>query len=90
MYLPHVNPIMRFNGVKPPQKMDFSQGLLWRIFKDEAGRTWVNHCGSVRGFGACLIVYPAEDVVVAVACNTNDVGPGRADAENIAKSFLPR
>ena len=45
----HLDPVMRFEGTQPPQKMDFAQGLLWRVFKDAAGRTFVNHCGDGEG-----------------------------------------
>jgi serine beta-lactamase-like protein LACTB, mitochondrial len=69
--------------------MDFRQGLLWRVFTDAAGRTWVNHCGSVKGFNSCLVNYPAQDVVAAIMYNADDVSPGRIGAEEMAKFFLP-
>jgi CubicO group peptidase (beta-lactamase class C family) len=88
MYKAHVDPVMRYETNGPPRKMNFRQGLVWRIFSDGAGRTFVNHCGSVRGFNACLVNYPAEDVVVAVMYNCGDTSPGRLGAEAIARFFL--
>lgn len=89
MYGPHLDPVMRFEGAKPPQKMDFAQGLLWRVFKDTAGRTFVNHCGTVKGFNACLVNYPAEDLVVALLGNAEALSPGRNEAVAAAQFFLP-
>jgi len=88
MYKPYLDPVMRYAANGKPARMEFAQGLLWRVFTDAAGRTFVNHCGSVRGAGACLVNYPAEDVVVAIAYNILDVGPGRLAAEELAKIFL--
>jgi len=88
MYKPQLDPVMRYATNGKPGKMAFAQGLLWRIFTDAGGRTFVNHCGSVRGAGACLVNYPAEDVVVAIAYNILEVGPGRLAAEELAKIFL--
>jgi CubicO group peptidase (beta-lactamase class C family) len=88
MYKAHVDPVMRYAANGRPQKMEFRQGLLWRIFTDAAGRTWVNHCGSVKGFNACLANYPAEDLVVAIMYNADDVSPGRLGVEELAKFFL--
>ena len=68
--------------------MEFRQGLLWRVFTDAAGRTWVNHCGSVKGFNACLANYPAEDLVVAIMYNADDVSPGRLGVEELAKFYF--
>jgi hypothetical protein len=79
---------MRFEEKGPPRKQEFAQGLLWRIFKDAAGRTFVNHCGTVKGFNACLVSYPQEDVVVALLGNAEEVSPGRGEALAVALFFL--
>jgi len=57
MFHPQLDPVLRFVEGKPSgEKQEFTQGLMWRIFKDAAGRTFVNHCGSVKGFNACLVI----------------------------------
>lgn len=88
MYRAHLDPVMRYAASGPPAKMEFRQGLIWRVFNDAAGRTWVNHCGSVKGFNACLVNYPQEDVVAAIMYNADDVSPGRIGAEELAKFFI--
>jgi serine beta-lactamase-like protein LACTB, mitochondrial len=88
MYKVQLDPVMGFRPDRPPLKMEFRQGLLWRVFTDAAGRTFVNHCGSVKGFNACLVNYPTEDVVAAIMYNADDVSPGRTGAEELAKFFL--
>lgn len=88
MYGPQLDPVMRFEEKQPPRKLDFAQGLLWRVFKDPAERTFVNHCGSVKGFNACLVNYPHEDVVVALLGNADEVSPGRGETLAVAQFFL--
>lgn len=88
MYKAQVDPVLRHEEKGPPRRMEFRQALVWRVFTDAAGRTFVNHCGSVKGFNACLVNYPAEDLVVAIAYNGDDVSPGRLGAEAIAQFFL--
>ena len=38
-----------FRGDDPPTPLRWRQALMWRIRKDEAGRDFVNHCGTVKG-----------------------------------------
>jgi serine beta-lactamase-like protein LACTB, mitochondrial len=89
MYERHVDPVMRFEVKSPPQKLDFAQGLLWRVFKDASGRTFVNHCGTVKGFSGCLVNYSDDDVVVALLGNAEALSPGRNEALTVAQFFLP-
>jgi serine beta-lactamase-like protein LACTB, mitochondrial len=67
---------------------EFEQGIMWRIFRDAKGRTFLNHCGSVKGFNACVVDYPSEDVVVALAGNGEDATPARRAAVAFAQFFL--
>ncbi len=46
------------------------QGLIWWSGKDNAGRTWFGHSGSVKGTNSFLMNYPAEKVVVSIQFNT--------------------
>ena len=52
----------------------WKQLLLWRTRIDEEGRPYVNTCGTVAGFNACLIIYRDEDLIVAVADNAWSTG----------------
>jgi serine beta-lactamase-like protein LACTB, mitochondrial len=88
MYRP-VDPVLQFRDKEPPLKLDFSQALIWRVFKDDAGRTWVNHCGTVKGFNACLVNYPDQDLAVAIVGNGDPVTPARREAVAFAQFFLP-
>jgi CubicO group peptidase (beta-lactamase class C family) len=88
MYKP-VDVGLQYREKEPPQKLEFPQGLLWRIIKDDAGRTFVNHCGTVKGFNACLVNYPEQDVVVAILGNGDPVTPARRAAVAFAQFFLP-
>jgi CubicO group peptidase (beta-lactamase class C family) len=51
-------------GEKPP-RMSFPQGFGWRLMTDKKGCRVACHCGSVEGFGACLVIYRDPDLVVA-------------------------
>lgn len=87
MYKPAA-PVLQFRDKEPPQKLEFSQALMWRIFRDEAGRTFVNHCGTVKGFNGCLVNYPDHDLVVAILANALPSTPARREALAFAQFFL--
>lgn len=59
-----------------PEENDWQQALLWRVKRDGRafqgdgpGRLYVYHGGTVKGFGANLLLYPEDDVAVAVVAN---------------------
>jgi len=87
MYKP-IAPVLQYQEKGPPQATEFSQALIWRILQDDAGRTFVNHCGTVKGFNACLVNYPDQDLVVAILGNGYPT-PARREAVAIAQFFLP-
>lgn len=87
MYKP-IEPVLQYREGAPPQPTEFSQALIWRILKDDAGRTFVNHCGTVKGFNACLVNYPDQDLVVAILANGYPDAPARREAVAIARIFL--
>lgn len=86
MYKPHLDPVLRFQKTGPPEKEDFQQGLLWRINHDAAGRRFLYHCGTVKGFQSCLVNYVEEDLVVAILLNA-EVGGGWRDNLALADLF---
>lgn len=86
MYKP-IEPVPRHREDGPPETLDFSQALTWRVLKDDAGRTFVNHCGTVKGYNACLVIYREQDLVVAILGNGYPT-PARREAVAIAQLFL--
>ena len=58
----------------------WQQLLMWRIRVDDEGRPYVNHCGTVAGFNACLIIYREDDLIVAVTDNAWSTGLSTARA----------
>ncbi|MDQ2855611.1 MAG: beta-lactamase family protein [Acidobacteriota bacterium] len=74
MYRPQLKEVLRYQEKGPPTREDFEQGLIWRMQKDKSGRTFVYHCGTVKGFNACLVNYVEEDLIVAIACNEEAIG----------------
>jgi serine beta-lactamase-like protein LACTB, mitochondrial len=88
MYKP-MPPVPQYQEKGPSQTLESSQALLWRTAKDDAGRSFVHHCGTVKGFNACLVNYPEQDVVVAILGNGDPVTPARRPAVAFAQLFLP-
>ena len=75
--------ILYYQGEDPPEPLRWQQAFIWRIRQDQAGRSYVHHCGTVKGFNACLILYVNEKLVVATADNAASLGlwPGLALAD---------
>jgi serine beta-lactamase-like protein LACTB, mitochondrial len=87
MYKSQMDPVLQYQKDGPPIKESFQQGLLWRIQKDGAGRTFAYHCGSVKAFNACLVNFIDEDLVVALAVNSDGEVGGYKQAETFAGFF---
>jgi CubicO group peptidase (beta-lactamase class C family) len=66
--------------------LDFRQGLLWRLHRDGAGAEVAYHCGSVRGFNACVVDLMDHDPVAAVLTNSFECC-GWKDTEALAAIF---
>ena len=79
--------MLQYTEGKPPHKMGFQQGLVWRLMKDKKGRRIAYHCGSVEAFGACLLIYRDDDLVVADMTNGPGSG-GYPSSEELADVFL--
>lgn len=62
-------------------------GVGWRVSTDSAGRPYVHHGGSSNGGSAFLLVYPQEQLVVAMASNAFTQW-GERDALAVARLFL--
>lgn len=64
-----------------------SVGIGWRVSVDPGGRQYLHHAGSSNGGSAFLLVYPNEQLVVAMASNAFAQW-GERDALAIAAIFL--
>ena len=64
-----------------------SVGLGWRVSQDSAGRRYFHHGGSSNGGAAFLLVYPDQQLVIALASNAFTQW-GERDALRIASIFL--
>jgi CubicO group peptidase (beta-lactamase class C family) len=87
MYDARLEPVRAYSENGPPYRMDPRRGLIW-VVETENGRTVVSHGGSVKGFYACLVNYPEENVAAAILYNA--AGPATCDqAKTLAGFFLP-
>ena len=64
-----------------------SVGVGWRVSVDSRGRRYFHHGGSSNGGAAFLLVYPREQIVVAMASNAFAQW-GEGDALAIADIFI--
>lgn len=84
MFTPQLgDDILYYRGDDPPEPLHWKQAFIWRIRQDRAGRDYVHHCGDVKGFNSCLVLYVDENLVVATADNADSFGlwPGLALAD---------
>jgi serine beta-lactamase-like protein LACTB len=49
------------------------QGLIWFVGKDQAGRIWYGHSGTVKGTRCFLMNYPKEGLVIAIQANIGSI-----------------
>lgn len=65
-------------------------GLGWRIGSDWAGRRIYHHAGNQAGARAILMLYPDEELVIAILTNLTQGPPFVEEtAQMLAASFLP-
>ena len=87
MWSPQIPGVLEFRANAEPRKMEGEQGLMWRLNRDSAGRSYVSHSGAVQHFHSCLVNYPERDLAVAVLENSYE-GVGCAENLAIADMFL--
>ncbi len=94
MFRPQLDGTLLWQRDGEPTLPTWEQGLMWRLRKDsnhidtdDAERRFIHHCGTVKGFNACLVNYPDERIVVAVAQNGWDGGFGFVPLVQIADFF---
>jgi CubicO group peptidase (beta-lactamase class C family) len=81
-YLPVVR---HFHEDGPPSTERFHQAMLWRLVDRPDGHDFAYECGTFNGFNVCVLDYRAEDLVVAMAFNSES--GGYPPAENLAACF---
>ena len=86
-FTPQLDDVHQFEGDDPPTALRWKQALMWRIRDDEQGRPYVNHCGTIKGFNACLILYVDEDLIVSVVENGGGAGVALREARRFADIF---
>lgn len=86
MWSPQIPGVLEWNRGEP-KKMEGEQGLMWRLARDPAGRSYVSHSGAVQHFHACLVNYPDRDLAVALLENSFE-GVGCTENLAIADMFL--
>jgi serine beta-lactamase-like protein LACTB len=62
-------------------------GLGWRIGKDSKGRKILHHGGTIDGGRAFLILYPDDDLVIAITANMSGVNINLPEMEALANFF---
>lgn len=63
-------------------------GIAWRIAKDSKGRRIIHHGGSIDGGRTFLLIYPDNDLVIAITANMSGVDINLKEAETIANLFF--
>lgn len=72
---------LEFREGSSPGRMNWMEGMLWRLRHDPKGRLVAYECGSVKGSNACLVDFLDEDLVAAIATNSWECcGWSKADA----------
>lgn len=86
MYTPQIEGVLDFREGQSPQPRRRGQGLLWELRQDAAGRPVAFHCGSVKGFNACIVNFYEENLVAAIATNSWECC-GWSKADSLAAFF---
>jgi len=78
---------MLFTSQKLPDGKETGVGIGWRISRDEIGRKFVHH-GGTGGGRAFVLLYPSEDVAIALCSNLGNAAFAEKEAQAIATPFL--
>lgn len=70
-------------------RSDMEIGLGWRIGKDRQGRTIYHHAGNMNGARSVLLLYPEEDIVVAIQNNLSNMPDVLKQAILIRDALFP-
>jgi CubicO group peptidase (beta-lactamase class C family) len=64
-------------------------GMGWRIGHDAQGRPIIHHGGLIDGGRTFLLLYPDQQLMVAITANMSGVTINLPEVERIAHFFLP-
>ena len=78
---------MLFASQRLPDGKETGVGIGWRIGRDESGRKFVHH-GGTGGGRAFVLLYPSEDVAIALCSNLGNAAFAEKEAQAIATPFL--
>lgn len=80
-----------FTSQKTASGRKTGYGYGWFVGEDWYGRTVVSHTGGLQGSGAVLVLYPEQDVAVALVENVNwyDAPMNKELGQTIAEFFHP-
>jgi CubicO group peptidase (beta-lactamase class C family) len=65
-------------------------GIGWRVGTDSKGRKVIHHGGSIDGGRTFLLLYPEENLVLAITANMSGVNINLPEAETLAAYFLSK
>ncbi len=63
-------------------------GLGWRIGTDSKGRRLIHHGGTIDGGRTFLLLYPDNNLIVAITANMSGVTINLPEVEKLARYFL--
>ena len=77
-----------------PQRLadgtDTGYGMGWRVGTDSKGRKIIHHGGTIDGGRTFLLLYPDENLVLAITANMSGVNINLPEAETLANYFLAK
>ncbi len=77
-----------------PQRLadgtDTGYGIGWRVGTDRKGRKIVHHGGTIDGGRTFLLLYPEQNLVLAITANMSGVSINLPEVETLADYFLPK
>ncbi|GAB3318571.1 serine hydrolase domain-containing protein [Larkinella ripae] len=78
-----------FTPQRLPDGKNTQYGFGWRIGTGWQGRKIIHHGGLIDGGRTFLLLYPEDDLIVAIAANRSTGGINQPEAEAIARYFFP-
>ena len=65
-------------------------GIGWRVGTDRKGRKIIHHAGTIDGGRTFLLLYPEENLVLAITANMSGVNINLPEVETLANYFLSK
>jgi CubicO group peptidase (beta-lactamase class C family) len=77
-----------FTGQKTTAGEETGVGIGWRVGLDTAGRRIHHHGGSIEGGRSMLVLYPDQDLAIAILTNLSQARYGTIETQKVAEPFL--